>query len=88
MREITIDNLKPGMKFDAPVYIDERNILVPPGIPVRDKDIERLKRWEIKHVSTDGNVISDTPEGESLEKSLLSDLFDEKSDSAKAASLY
>ena len=31
MREITIDNLKPGMKFDAPVYIDERNILVCPA---------------------------------------------------------
>ncbi|RPJ08213.1 MAG: HD-GYP domain-containing protein [Spirochaetaceae bacterium] len=88
MKEITIDNLKPGMKFDAPVYIDDHNILVPPGIPIREKDIERLKRWEIKHVSTDGNTITDSPEGDNLEKSLLSDLFDEKSDSAKAATLY
>lgn len=59
MKELNIEALKPGMKFDAPVYIDERNILVPPGIPLRAKDLERLKRWEIKTVKTEGNLIQD-----------------------------
>jgi HD-GYP domain-containing protein (c-di-GMP phosphodiesterase class II) len=64
MKELKTEALQPGMKFDAPVYIDERNILVPPGIAVKEKDIERLKRWEIKNVMTEGNLIQESAEGE------------------------
>ncbi|MBN1524486.1 MAG: HD-GYP domain-containing protein [Spirochaetales bacterium] len=88
MKEVLVENLIPGMKFDAPVYIDDKNILVPPGIPVRDKDIERLKRWEIVFVTTDGNIIADSPEGNALEKSLLEDLFDGNSENAEISALY
>ncbi len=64
MKELNVESLQPGMKFDAPVYIDERNILVPPGIAIKEKDIERLKRWEIKNVLTDGGLVN---EGEGVE---------------------
>jgi len=57
MKKISIDHLKAGMKFDAPVYIDNKNILVPPGIPIKEKDIERLRKWEIKNVLTNGNPL-------------------------------
>jgi HD-GYP domain-containing protein (c-di-GMP phosphodiesterase class II) len=60
MKEVRTEALQPGMKFDAPVYIDDKNILVPPGIPIKEKDIERLKRWEIKNVLTDGSLIEET----------------------------
>jgi HD-GYP domain-containing protein (c-di-GMP phosphodiesterase class II) len=58
MKEVNTDTLAPGMRFDASVYIDEKNILVPPGIPIKEKDIERLRRWEIKCVFTDGALMS------------------------------
>ncbi|MBN1799307.1 MAG: HD-GYP domain-containing protein [Spirochaetales bacterium] len=71
MIEIATTNLKPGMKFDAPVYIDEKNILVPPGIPIKAKDIERLKRWEIASVRTNGNEIKGESEQAAVSPALL-----------------
>ncbi|MBN2354354.1 MAG: HD-GYP domain-containing protein [Spirochaetales bacterium] len=64
MKELKTESLRPGMKFDAPVYIDDRNILVPPGIAIKEKDIERLKRWEIKNVRTEGELVRGSGEGE------------------------
>ena len=57
MKRLSVNELKAGMKFDKPVYVDEENILVPPGIPIKNKDIERLKKWGIVHVETDGTVV-------------------------------
>ncbi len=64
MKELKTESLKPGMKFDAAVYIDDRNILVPPGIAIKQKDIERLKRWEIKNVRTEGELVRASDGGE------------------------
>jgi HD-GYP domain-containing protein (c-di-GMP phosphodiesterase class II) len=57
MRKIKTNDLKEGMKFDKPVYIDGNNLFVPPNIPIKQKDIERLIRWEILEVETDGEII-------------------------------
>ena len=57
MQKIKTKSLKEGMRFDKPVYIDGENILVPPGIPLKAKDIERLIKWEIDEVQTDGQLI-------------------------------
>lgn len=42
------------MKFDQPVFIEGDNILVPAGVAIKDKDIERLSRWDIEEVFTEG----------------------------------
>jgi HD-GYP domain-containing protein (c-di-GMP phosphodiesterase class II) len=52
-----VEDLYPGMMFDAPVYIDEKNLLLLEGIPLKEKDIERLHFWEIKSVYTNGRII-------------------------------
>jgi len=57
MRKIKTKDLQEGMQFDKPVYIDGENILVPPGIPLKAKDIERLIKWEIEEVQTDGQLV-------------------------------
>jgi HD-GYP domain-containing protein (c-di-GMP phosphodiesterase class II) len=57
--KIKISDLKEGMKFDKPVYIDGNNLLVPPNIPIKQKDIDRLVRWEIDEVETEGNIINE-----------------------------
>ncbi len=78
MIEIATVNLKPGMKFDAPVYIDDKNILVPPGIPIKAKDIERLKRWEINTVRTNGSEIKDESDQTKVSHELLFELEPEE----------
>jgi HD-GYP domain-containing protein (c-di-GMP phosphodiesterase class II) len=61
MKSIKTSDLRDGMKFDRPVYMDGENVLVPAGVPIRQKDIDRLVRWEITEVQTDGGVVADTP---------------------------
>ncbi len=57
MRSIKLSELKAGMRFDQPVYIDGVNLLVPEDVPIKEKDLERLRRWNIDEVSTDGKVV-------------------------------
>jgi HD-GYP domain-containing protein (c-di-GMP phosphodiesterase class II) len=85
MNEIALKDLKPGMRFDAPVYIDEKNILVPPGIPIKEKDIERLKRWEIGSVRTNGHQIL---EGSVPEKPSNDLLFELEPEEKKCLDIY
>jgi HD-GYP domain-containing protein (c-di-GMP phosphodiesterase class II) len=61
MKSIKTTDLRDGMKFDKPVYMDGDNVFVPPGIPIRQKDIDRLVRWEIETVRTDGTLVIDSP---------------------------
>ncbi len=61
MKAIKVRDLKPGMRFDQPVYIEGENVLVPAGVALKDKDIERLTRWDIDEVFTEGSPVSDSP---------------------------
>ncbi len=64
MRNINVSELIPGMRYSKPVYIDGENLLVPEGIEIKQKDIDRLKRWEIEEVQTEGELISDEETGD------------------------
>ncbi|HUX51686.1 MAG TPA: HD domain-containing phosphohydrolase [Spirochaetia bacterium] len=59
MQSIKLTELKPGMIFTKPVYIDGVNLLVPENVPIKEKDLERLKRWNIEEVTTDGQVTTE-----------------------------
>lgn len=66
MIKINVSDLKAGMKFSAPVYLDGENLLVPEKIEIKEKDIKRLIRWDIKFVETDGELLgSDDLESDS-----------------------
>jgi len=56
MRNIKVSDLSPGMIFTRPVYIDGENLLVPENVEIKKKDIDRLVRWEISEVQTEGDV--------------------------------
>lgn len=58
MRKLKVVQLKPGMVFDAPVYIDPNNILVQAKQELSQKDIDRLKKWGIEEVETSGQLIT------------------------------
>jgi hypothetical protein len=61
MRKIDIKTLTPGMVFSSPVYIEGNNLLVPAGIAIRKKDIDRLVSWGYATVSTDGSPVAAKP---------------------------
>ena len=60
MRKIKVSDLKAGMRFSAPVYLDGENLLVPEKIGIKEKDIKRLLLWDVEFVETDGNPISES----------------------------
>jgi HD-GYP domain-containing protein (c-di-GMP phosphodiesterase class II) len=62
MKKVAVNTLKPGMVFSDPVYIEGNNILVPAGVPLREKDLHRLKSWDIETVETNGVVIAPASE--------------------------
>jgi HD-GYP domain-containing protein (c-di-GMP phosphodiesterase class II) len=57
MKKIPITNLRPGLTFSEPVYIEGNNLLVPAGVAIRKKDIERLQSWGIDMVQTEGEAL-------------------------------
>jgi HD-GYP domain-containing protein (c-di-GMP phosphodiesterase class II) len=59
MKRINIEHLRPGMRFSEAVYIDNDTILVQANLPLKQNEIERLKKWNIKEVLTDGDVSID-----------------------------
>ncbi len=60
MKKIKVSELKAGMKFSSPVYLDGENLLVPEKIEIKDKDIKRLIRWDIEFVETEGSLLSES----------------------------
>ena len=63
MKKIAVKDLKEGVIFSAPVYIEGNNLLVPAGVAVRKKDITRLQSWGVDFVESDGIVIATRPPG-------------------------
>ncbi|MDC7126814.1 MAG: HD-GYP domain-containing protein [Spirochaetales bacterium] len=68
MKEIAIEDLEAGTAFNKPVYIDGENLLVPAKIELKEKDIDRLRKWGIKKVLTDGEEIKKEKVEKKLEK--------------------
>lgn len=59
MKKIPVNALRAGQIFTEPVYIQDNNLFVPAGIPVKQKDIDRLAKWGIDCVFTDGVLVAD-----------------------------
>jgi HD-GYP domain-containing protein (c-di-GMP phosphodiesterase class II) len=58
MKKIPVEELKPGMRFDRPVYIDSNNMLVGANVTIKESDIKRLMKWGISEIETEGTVTS------------------------------
>ena len=68
MRKILVDDLKPGMRFDKPLYIDSNNMLVGANVSIKEADIKKLIKWGIVEIETAGNIISSETELKLAEK--------------------
>ncbi len=58
MKKIPIDELQPGQRYNRPVYIDDDSLFVPEGLAVKQRDIDRLKKWRVDYVVTEGDLMS------------------------------
>jgi len=59
MNKIKIEDLKAGTRFSEAVYIEEDSLFVPAEVTIKAKDIDRLKKWGIDEVTTEGHRIND-----------------------------
>ena len=57
MNKLAVSELRPGMAFDKPVYIDADNMLVKSNEQISKNDIEKLLKWSINEVQTDGQSV-------------------------------
>ncbi len=57
MRKIPVDELKPGMVFNKPLYVDSSNMLVGANSPVKESDIKKIMTWGVTEVETVGTLI-------------------------------
>ena len=64
-KRIVLDQIKPGSRYSADVFIDDKNLLVPANIAVKQKDLDALKRWGIVYVITEGNLVTGEPHSSS-----------------------
>jgi HD-GYP domain-containing protein (c-di-GMP phosphodiesterase class II) len=62
MKKVPVSSLRAGLTFTQPVYIEGNSLLVPAGIALRKKDIERLKSWGVDTVETDGDMVAQEKE--------------------------
>ncbi len=72
MRKISVEELRPGMIYDKPIYVDSNNMLITANSPIRESDIKKLMTWGITEVETSGILVKrmemaeeKTPENES-----------------------
>jgi HD-GYP domain-containing protein (c-di-GMP phosphodiesterase class II) len=56
MNTISSKTLRPGHVFSTPVFIEDGNMLAPAGLPLRQRDIDFLKTWDIETVETEGHI--------------------------------
>ena len=57
MKSIQLHEIKPGMVFDSPVFIDRENLFVRANEPIKSSDIEKLLKWGISEVHTEGSAV-------------------------------
>jgi HD-GYP domain-containing protein (c-di-GMP phosphodiesterase class II) len=61
MKKIDVSGLKRGDRFSKPVYLDPDTVFISSNSPITESDLERLAKFGIKIVYSDGNKIEEQP---------------------------
>lgn len=48
--KIKVSDLEVGKIYPSALYTDETNIIIPANVPIKQSDIDRMKRWKIEEV--------------------------------------
>ncbi len=62
-KRIVLDQIRPGSRFSDDVFIDEKNLLVPANVAVKQRDLDTLKRWGVNFVLTEGGLVEEAGPG-------------------------
>jgi len=65
MNKINLVDMKPGMVYDEPVYLDGRYILLTPDIPTTQELISELTKWNYNTLFTPGS-----PQGKEIARGI------------------
>jgi len=84
MKRIPIEDLKPGVIFDKPVYVNN-DILLNSYQPLKKSDYDRLIEWKIDAVYTEGRILK-KEEFEDELRDIISDISE--SDSSDIYDMY
>lgn len=57
-KKILIEDLKIGMKFTAPLYTEDNNIVLESNVTIKEQIYNRFIRWGIKELYTNGEMIA------------------------------
>ena len=57
MKKISVEELRPGMVYDKPIYVDSNNMLISANTPIKESDIKKLMTWGITEVETAGYLM-------------------------------
>ena len=57
MKKIPVEELKPGMTFSKPIYIDGDNLLIESNVSLKENDIKKLMKWGVVFVETEGGIV-------------------------------
>jgi HD-GYP domain-containing protein (c-di-GMP phosphodiesterase class II) len=74
LNKIAVDSLEAGSIFSQPIFIDEKNMLVPMGVPLGQKEIDKIKEWHITEVFTEGELVNESKPEASRAESAGQDL--------------
>lgn len=58
MLVLNVEELVPGIVFDKPLFVENGSRIATENTPLKLEDIERLKKWGIQKIMTDGNLIA------------------------------
>ncbi len=61
-KRIALEQITPGSSYTEDVYIDDKNLLVPARVAVKQRDLDVLRRWGVAFAITEGDLID--PEAE------------------------
>ena len=70
MNHYKVNDLKPGLSCNKPVYIDDDTLFIPAGVPIREKDLNRLEKWGVDEVLSEGEF-AETQNEDLLNSKLL-----------------
>ncbi len=87
MKKINVSDLQPGTKYDKPVYIDGEHLLVPEGVTIRQKDIDRLNKWGFETVLTEGELITELSTLEGVAEN-IGNILDQKGGESDLTKTY
>ena len=57
MNKIAVTELKAGQCFSQPVFVDGDSLFVAEGLPIKQRDIERLVKWGVEYVESAGDPV-------------------------------